>query len=216
MSLSPDELQTLARLGVATVYEASGREGLVDLPLFQLVPSSRVAGPALTVLCAQNDNLMVHAAMAAVRPGEVLVFAMPEPAPVALVGELLATQAKAHGASGMLIDAAVRDAEELSGMGLPIWARYVRARGAERKSLGQIGVPLRVGGALIRTGDILVLDADGAVVVARERAREVLEAAQARAEREEGLRRRFQAGELSIDLYGLRERVASVLARGEA
>lgn len=216
MSLSPDELQTLARLGVATVYEASGREGLVDLPLLQLVPGSRVAGPALTVLCAQNDNLMVHAAMAAVRPGEVLVFAMPEPAPVALVGELLATQAKAQGASGMLVDAAVRDAEELSGMGLPIWARYVRARGAERRSLGQIGAPLRVGGALIRTGDILVLDADGAVVVAQERAREVLEAAQARAQREEGLRRRFQAGELSIDLYGLREQVASVLARGEA
>jgi 4-hydroxy-4-methyl-2-oxoglutarate aldolase len=216
MSLSPDELRTLARLGVATVYEASGREGLVDLPLLQLVPGSRVAGPALTVLCAQNDNLMVHAAMAAVRPGEVLVFAMPEPAPVALVGELLATQAQAQGASGMLVDAAVRDAEELSQMGLPIWARYVRARGAERKSLGQIGAPLRVGGALIRTGDILVLDADGAVVVAQERSREVLEAAQARAQREEGLRGRFQAGALSIDLYGLRERVASALARGEA
>ncbi|GIW24004.1 4-carboxy-4-hydroxy-2-oxoadipate aldolase/oxaloacetate decarboxylase [Meiothermus sp.] len=216
MSLSPDELQTLARLGVATVYEASGREGLVDLPLLQLVPGSRVAGPALTVLCAQNDNLMVHAAMAAVRPGEVLVFAMPEPAPVALVGELLATQAQAQRASGMLVDAAVRDAEELSQMGLPIWARYVRARGAERKSLGQIGVPLRVGGALIRTGDILVLDADGAVVVAQERAREVLEAAQARAQREEGLRGRFRAGELSIDLYGLREQVASALAREEA
>jgi 4-hydroxy-4-methyl-2-oxoglutarate aldolase len=216
MSLSPDELQTLARLGVATVYEASGREGLVDLPLLQLVPGSRAAGPALTVLCAQNDNLMVHAAMAAVRPGEVLVFAMPEPAPVALVGELLATQAQAQRASGMLVDAAVRDAEELSQMGLPIWARYVRARGAERKSLGQIGVPLRVGGALIRTGDILVLDADGAVVVAQERAREVLEAAQARAQREEGLRGRFRAGELSIDLYGLREQVASALAREEA
>ncbi|WP_276958842.1 4-carboxy-4-hydroxy-2-oxoadipate aldolase/oxaloacetate decarboxylase [Allomeiothermus silvanus] len=214
MSLSPDELRTLARLGVATVYEASGREGLVDLPLLQLVPGSRVAGPALTVLCAQNDNLMVHAAMAAVRPGEVLVFAMPEPAPVALVGELLATQAKAQGAIGMLVDGAVRDAEELSQMGLPVWARYVRARGAERKALGRIGVPLPVGGVLIRTGDILVLDADGAVVVAQERAREVLEAAQARARREEALRLRFQSGELSVDIYGLRGQVAEALARG--
>ncbi|RDI94855.1 4-carboxy-4-hydroxy-2-oxoadipate aldolase/oxaloacetate decarboxylase [Meiothermus sp. QL-1] len=212
--MSPEELQTLARLGVATVYEASGREGLVDLPLLQIVPGSRVAGPALTVLCAQNDNLMVHAAMAAVRPGEVLVFAMPEPAPVALVGELLATQAKVQGAAGMLVDAAVRDAEELAQMGLPIWARYVRARGAERKALGQIGGGLQVGGVLIRTGDIVVMDADGAVVVAAERAREVLEAAQARAAREEGLRGRFQAGELSIDLYGLRGQVAEVLARG--
>ncbi|PZA08059.1 4-carboxy-4-hydroxy-2-oxoadipate aldolase/oxaloacetate decarboxylase [Meiothermus sp. PNK-Is4] len=211
--MSQDELQTLARLGVATVYEASGREGLVDLPLLPLVPGSRVAGPVLTVLCAQNDNLMVHAAMAAVRPGEVLVFAMPEPAPVALVGELLATQAKAQGAAGMLVDAAVRDAEELAQMGLPIWTRYVRAKGAERKSLGQIGVPLQLGGALIRTGDILVLDADGAVVVAKERSREVLEAAQARAQREEGLRGRFQAGELSVDLYGLRSHVEGELSK---
>ncbi|WP_018111992.1 4-carboxy-4-hydroxy-2-oxoadipate aldolase/oxaloacetate decarboxylase [Thermus igniterrae] len=212
MSLSPQELEELARLGVATVYEAGGREGLLDLPLKRLVPASRVAGPALPVGCVQGDNLTVHAAMAAVRPGEVLVFTMPEPEPVALVGELLAIQAKAQGAAALLVDGAVRDAEELAALGLPVWARWVSPRGARREVLGQIGAPVRVGGVEIRLGDILVLDGDGAVVVRRERAREVLAAARARAAREAALRERFAQGELSVDVYGLRPKVAEALA----
>jgi 4-hydroxy-4-methyl-2-oxoglutarate aldolase len=209
-----EELRSFADLGVATVYEASGRQGLVDLPLHQLTPGSRVAGPARTVLCAQGDNLMVHAVMAVAQPGEVLVIGMPEAQPVALVGELLATQALGRGVAGMLIDAAVRDAEELGRMGLPIWARYIRARGAERKTLGRLGVPITLGGVTIRNGDIVVLDADGAVVVAAERAEEVLEASRARAEREAALREKFAAGVLSIDLYGLRPQVESELGKG--
>jgi len=209
-----EELRSFADLGVATVYEASGRQGLVDLPLHQLTPGSRVAGPARTVLCAQGDNLMVHAVMAVAQPGEVLVIGMPEAQPVALVGELLATQALGRGVAGMLIDAAVRDAEELGRMGLPIWARYIRAPGAERKTLGRLGVPITLGGVTIRNGDIVVLDADGAVVVAAERAEEVLEASRARAEREAALREKFAAGVLSIDLYGLRPQVESELGKG--
>lgn len=208
-----EDVQRFAELGVATVYEASGRQGLVDLPLHPLTPGSRVAGPARTVLCAQGDNLMVHAVMAVAQPGEVLVIAMPEAQPVALVGELLATQALRRGVAGMLIDAAVRDAEELGRMGLPIWARYIRARGAERKTLGRLGVPLTLGGTTIHNGDIVVLDADGAVVVAAQRAQEVLQAAQARAQREAGLREQFAAGVLSIDLYGLRPQVEEELSR---
>jgi 4-hydroxy-4-methyl-2-oxoglutarate aldolase len=166
------------------------------------------------VLCAQGDNLMVHAVMAVAQPGEVLVIGMPEAQPVALVGELLATQALGRGVAGMLIDAAVRDAEELGRMGLPIWARYIRARGAERKTLGRLGVPITLGGTTIRNGDIVVLDADGAVVVAAERAEEVLEASRARAQREAALREKFAAGVLSIDLYGLRPQVESELGKG--
>ena len=208
------DLYEFARLGVATVYEASGRAGLVDLPLHQLTPGSRVAGPACTVRCEQGDNLMVHAAMAAVRPGEVLVITMPEAEPVALVGELLATQALAQGATAMLIDAAVRDAEELRTLGLPIWARFIRVRGATRTAVGEINTPVTMGGATIRHGDIIVLDGDGAVVVAAERAAEVLAAAQAREAREASNRSKFQAGELSIDLYNLRQQVASQLTPG--
>jgi 4-hydroxy-4-methyl-2-oxoglutarate aldolase len=197
----------LAQLGSATVYEAGGRRGYVDADLIQIVPGSRVAGPARTVVCGQDDNLMVHAAMAAVGPGEVLVLTMPEPRPVALVGDLLATQAKAQGAAAILVDASVRDVEELAELGLPIWARWVRVKGAGKDGIGAIGQPVTVGGAAIRNGDILILDADGVAVVERERVDEVLEASRERLERERVKREKLQAGELSYDLDGLREKV---------
>ena len=150
---------------------------------------------------------MVHAAMAEVQPGEVLVLTMPEPRPVALVGDLLATQAKAHGAAGMLIDASVRDIETLAELGLPIWARWVRVKGATKDVPGTIGEPVQVGGATIRQGDIVVLDADGAAVVEAERVDEVLEASRRREDNERVKRIKLQDGELSYDLDGLRERV---------
>jgi 4-hydroxy-4-methyl-2-oxoglutarate aldolase len=204
-----DRLVELARLGTATVHEAAGRASVVDLPLIQIVPGSRAAGPARTVRCGQNDNLMVHAAVAEALPGEVLVLTMPEPAPVALVGDLLATQAKGRGVAAILVDAAVRDVDELRALGLPIWARHVRVRGAEKRVAGAIGEPVEVAGATIRQGDVVVLDADGAVVVERERVDEVLTAALARAERERVKRAKLQAGALSYDLDGLRELVES-------
>lgn len=197
----------LAELGSATVYEAGGRRGYVDLDLVQVVPGSRVAGPACTVRCGQDDNLMVHAAMAAVEPGEVLVLTMPEPRPVALVGDLLATQAKVQGAAAILVDASVRDVEELAELGLPIWARWVRVKGAGKNAVGSIGEPLRVGGATIRNGDVLVLDADGVAVVESERVEQVLEASRERAEREVVKRGKLQGGALSYDLDGLRDKV---------
>jgi len=197
----------LARLGSATVYEAGGRGGYVDLDLHQIVPGSRVAGPARTVRCGQGDNLMVHAAMAAVQPGDVLVLTMPEPAPVALVGDLLATQAQVHGAAGLLADASVRDVDELREMGLPIWARWIRVRGATKDAVGEIDVTVVVGGATINPGDAVVLDADGVAVVEAARVEDVLAAAQERERREAVKRAKLQAGALSYDLDGLRERV---------
>src|SRR6266567_4170881 len=132
------DVTLFAHYGVATVYEAAGRVGLIDVPLTQIVAGSRVAGPARTVRCGQGDNLMVHAVLNSVQPGEVLVLTMPEPAPVALVGDLLATQAQVHQAAALLIDAAVRDTEELQALGLPIWARWIRARGATKTKVGTI------------------------------------------------------------------------------
>lgn len=154
--------------------------------------------------CGRGDNLMVHAAIAEAEPGEVLVLTLPEPEPVALVGELLATQAKGRGVAALLVDAAVRDVEELRELGLPVWARFVRVRGADKKVPGEIGEPVEVGGATIRQGDVVVLDADGAVVVERERVEEVLAAARSRAERERIKRAQLQEGALSYDLDGLR------------
>ena len=204
-----DVYAELAQLGTATVHEAARRAAVVDVPLHQVVPGSRAAGPARTVRCAQGDNLMVHAAVAEALPGEVLVLTMPEPAPVALVGDLLATQAKGRGVAAVLVDAAVRDLDELRKLGLPIWARYVRVHGAEKSVPGTIGEAVEVGGATVRQGDVVVLDADGAVVVEHERVEEVLAAAHARAEREREKRAKLQAGELSYDLDGLRRLVES-------
>jgi 4-hydroxy-4-methyl-2-oxoglutarate aldolase len=139
-----------------------------------------------------------------VRPGTVLVITMPEPEPVALVGELLAIQAQDRGARGLLVDAAVRDVDELRAMGLPIWARFIRVRGATKEKIGALNTPIVVGGARIEPGDLVVLDDDGAVVVAQTRVAEVLNASQVRAERERRMREELRAGKLSYDIHGLR------------
>jgi len=195
----------LARVGSATVFEASGREGLIDLELHQVIPGSRAAGPARPVRCGQDDILMVHAAMDRLEAGDVLVLTMPEPRPIALLGELLATQAKRRGAAAVLIDAAVRDTEDLRELGLPVWARWIRVHGASREQVGEIDATVEVGGAGIAPGDAVVLDADGAVVVTRDRLDVVAQASRERAEEESAKRSRFQAGELSYDMYGLRD-----------
>ena len=200
-------MSELAQLGSATVYEASGREGLIDVDLHQLIPGSRAAGPARTVRCGQGDNLMVHAVMAHAQPGDILVLTMPEPEPVALVGDLLATQAKERGVAGLLVDAAVRDASDLRELGLPIWARWIRVKGATKTEVGAIDEPVEVGGATIRAGDAVVLDADGAVVVRQERVADVLAASRKRLEQESVKRERLRSGQLSYDLDGLRARV---------
>lgn len=205
--MTNDELKQLSELGIATVYEASGREGMLDLSLVQVIPGSRVAGPARTVLCGQDDNLMVHAVIEQIQLGEVLVLTMPEPAPIALVGELLATQVAIRGASAILADAAVRDVEELVKLGLPIWTRFIRAKGASKTKVGELNGTVVVGGTKISSGDIIVLDADGGVCIKRERAAQVLKASEERCEKEARLREKLLAGQTSYDLHGLREYV---------
>jgi 4-hydroxy-4-methyl-2-oxoglutarate aldolase len=202
--MNKGDLNELTGYGVATAYEAAGRTGLIDIPLIQIVPGSKVAGPARTVRCGQGDNLMVHAALDQVQPGEVLVLTMPEPEPFSLIGELLAIQALAHQVAGILVDAAVRDTEELRSLGLPIWTRWIRVRGTTKTTVGTINEPVPVGGTLIAPGDIILLDADGAVAIAATKVSAVLEAARARAQSEAVLKPKLQAGSLLYDLSGLR------------
>lgn len=202
--MNENGMEEFVRYGVATVYEAAGRSGLIDVPLIQLIKGSRVIGPARTVRCGQGDNLMVHAVLDQVQPGEVLVLTMPEPEPVALIGELLATQALVRRVAGILVDAAVRDVEELQALGLPIWTRWVRVRGATKTSVGAINEPVIVGGTTIAPGDLVLLDADGAVAIPSARASAVLDAARKRASNEAALKPQLQAGALTYDLSGLR------------
>lgn len=202
---SAETIAELARLGVATVYEAGGRTGLLDHEWKQLVPGTSVAGPARTALCGAGDNRAVHEAVSRLQPGEVLVLTMEEAAPVALIGDLLVTQIRRAGAAGVLVDAAVRDAQELAGMGLPISTRWVRAHGATKSVRGQVDVPVVVGGATINPGDIVILDADGATVVAHEHVDEVLAASLKREQNEAVTRQRYLDGMLSYDQHGFRE-----------
>jgi 4-hydroxy-4-methyl-2-oxoglutarate aldolase len=148
---------------------------------------------------------MVHAAVAHASAGDILVLTSVEPAPVALIGELLATQAQVRGVSGILVDGATRDLDELVAIGLPIWTRFVRAQGATKGEVGKVDVPVVIGGSEIRPGDLVVMDCDGAMALPLERVGEVLPLAVERAEREAALRLRYAAGELSYDLNGLRE-----------
>ena len=197
----------LAELGSATVYEAAGRSGYLEADLVQIVPGSRAAGPARTVSCGQDDNLMVHAVMAEVEPGDVLVLTMPEPRPIALVGELLATQAKAAGAAAILVDAAVRDVEELAELGLPIWARWVRVRGAVKDVAGTIGEPVVVGGRRsARATRSCSTPTAARWWLSSTSARRWPPRASA-LERERVKRAKLERGELSLDLDGLRERL---------
>lgn len=202
--MNESEIKELAQYGVATVYEAAGRSGLIDIPLVQIIPGSKVAGPARTVRCGQGDNLMVHAVMEQAQAGEILVLTMPEPAPVALIGELLATQALVRQVAGILVDASIRDSEEIQSLGLPVWTRWIRVRGATKTQVGTINETVTVGGTSIAPGDLVVLDADGAVAIADARAPAILEASRSRARSETTLRAQLQAGALSYDLSGLR------------
>ncbi len=201
------KIARLAELGTATVYEAAGRQGLIDLPLIQVVSKSRVAGKARTVLCGQGDNVMVHACIEHIQPGEIVVLAQPESQASALIGDMLVTQMETAGAAGVLLNGAVRDFEELVEMGVPIWTQFVRVRGATKTEIGQLNIPVAMGGTIIYPGDIVVLDADGAITVRPSRLDEILEKAEARAAKEAVMRERYKKGERSYDLRGWRESV---------
>ncbi len=193
-----------AAFGVSTMFEAAGKSGLVDLDLIAHIPTAKVAGRARTVLCGQDDNLMVPAAIARVRPGEILVMRMPESRPVSLLGELLATQCLARGVAGVLVDAAIRDAIAIRDLGLPVWSRYVRARSATKTHVGELDVPIEMGGTTIAAGDLVVLDGDGALAVPAARVDDVVATAAKRDAAEVLKRERYANGELSYDLDGLR------------
>jgi 4-hydroxy-4-methyl-2-oxoglutarate aldolase len=187
----------LARIGTATIYEAAGRVGLVDLDLLRLVPDSCTAGPARPVLCAQGDIRTAHTALEQARPGDVLVLTMPEPEPLAMFGDLMAAHALTRDVAAVLVDGAVRDADELAELELPVWARWVRVRSGPAECDGTLDEPITVGGVTISAGDIVVLDGDGAVVIAAERLDEVRAAAHAWDARERAERAKLLA-ELSL------------------
>jgi len=205
-----DVIDQLAPIGTATVHEAIGRRGYVGTELQPIQQDVRIAGSAVTVLSHPGDNMMIHAAVEVCRPGDVLVVVTTAPSTHGMFGDLLATSLMARGVRGLVIDAAVRDTADLREMGFPVWTRHVSCQGTVKNTAGSVNVPVVLGGRTVNPGDVVCADDDGVVIVDRLEAEWALDKSNERVAKEKATRERLEAGELGLDFYGLRDKLAAL------
>ena len=208
-----DAVRTLRQLGVATVHEAQGRTGLMRPYLRPIYATARAGGAAVTVSCQPGDNLMIHAALELCQTGDILVVTTTSESTDGMFGELLAVSSRARGVAGLVIDAGVRDLADITAMDFPIWAKAISAQGTVKATAGSVNVTVVCAGAIVRPGDVIVGDADGVCVVRRDAAAEVARLGLDRVGKEEQTRERLRNGELGLDFYGFRARLAELGVR---
>lgn len=205
-----DAVAALEKFGVSTIHEAQGRCGLLTTYMRPIYPGAAIAGPAVTVSLPPGDNLMIHVAVEVCQAGSIMVVAPTSPCTDGYFGELLATSLRARGVKGLVIDAGCRDVRGLTEMKFPVWSRAISSQGTLKASLGSVNVGVVCAGAYIEAGDVIIADDDGVVVVKRTAVKEVIAAAEQREKKEETNRQRLAKGELGLDVYGLRAKLAEL------